>query len=253
LINFWTPGNPNYLGDLKNLEKNAVSAHSYWTESTTENMIESRQKLFQKLQSTNKDLQYWQTEYCFLGNGYKEGSTTRRSQIDCGLYLAKIIHHDLTLVNAPVWQFWTSIDGTRPTGEIRYNLISAIENEDKKDGVFFDTKSLWAFGNYSHFVRPGMVRIETERDDGLSLSEAANQLMLSAYYDKIKKKLVVVAINYDTNPRDIKVKFENFKKKTSRFKPYITSEEDNLKAYPELSASEVLTLKPRSITTLVSN
>ena len=249
--NFWTPASPNYLGDLKHLEKNAVSAHSYWTESTTEKMIDNRQKLFQKLQSTNKDLQYWQTEYSFLGNGYKEGSTNKRSQIDCGLYLAKIIHHDLTLVNAPVWQFWTAIDGTRPTGEIRYNLISAIENKDKNDGEFSDTKSLWALGNFSHFVRPGMDRIETERNDGLTLLEAANQLMLSAYYDDAKKKLVIVVINYDTKSKDINLKFDNFKKRASRFKPYITSEEDNLKAYPEVPAGETITLKPRSITTLV--
>jgi O-glycosyl hydrolase len=250
--NFWTPGNPNYIGDLKNLEKNAVSSHSYFTESTTEKMIDTRQKLFQKLQSTNKDLQFWQTEYCFLGNGYKEGSTIKRSQIDCGLYMAKIIHHDLTIANAPVWQFWTAIDGSRPTGEIRYCLISAIENKDKNDGEFSDTKSLWAFGNYSHFVRPGMIRIETERNDGLSLVEAGNQLMLSAYYDEAHKKLVIVVINYDTKPRDINLKQDNFKKKASRFKPYITSEEDNLKAYPEVGADGIITLKPRSITTLVS-
>jgi len=250
--NFWTPGNPNYLGDLRNLEKNAVSGHSYWSESTTGKMIENRQKLFQKLQSTNKDLQFWQTEYSFLGNGYKEGSTVKRSQIDCGLYLSKIIHHDLTLVNAPVWQFWTAIDGTRPTSEIRYNLISAIENKDKNDGEFSDTKSLWAFGNFSRFVRPGMDRIEAERNDGLSLLEAANQLMLSAYYDEAHKKLVIVVINYDTKPKDINLKFNNFKKKVSRFKTYITSEEDNLKAYPKMLAGEIITLKPRSITTLVS-
>jgi len=250
--NFWKPGSSNYIGDLKHLEKNAVSSHSYWTESTTDKMIDTRQKLFQKLQATNKDLQFWQTEYSFLGNGYKEGSTAKRSQIDCALFLAKIIHHDLTLVNAPVWQFWTAIDGSRPTGEIRYNLISAIENKDKKDGEFFDNKTLWALGNYSRFVRPGMDRIETDRNDGLSLSEAANQLMLSAYYDDKQKKLVVVAINYDTKPRDINLKFDNFKKNASRFKPYITSENDNLKAYPEVDGNKAITLKPRSITTLVS-
>jgi O-glycosyl hydrolase len=250
--NFWKPGNPNYIGDLKHLEKNAVSSHSYWTESSTDKMIDTRQKLFQKLQATNKNLQFWQTEYSFLGNGYKEGSTEKRSQIDCALFLAKIIHHDLTLVNAPVWQFWTAIDGSRPTGEIRYNLISAIENKDKKDGEFYDNKTLWALGNYSRFVRPGMDRIETERNDGLSLQEAANQLMLSAYYDEATKKLVVVAINYDTKPKDINLKFDNFKKSASRFKPYVTSEEDNLKAYPEVSADKAITLKPRSITTLVS-
>lgn len=249
--NFWNPAQANYLGNLKNIEKNAVSAHSYWTESNTEKLIENRLKLFEKLQSTNKELQYWQTEYSFLGNGYKEGSTDKRSQIDCGLFLAKVIHHDLTLVNAPVWQFWTAIDATRPNSEIRYNLISAIPDKDRKDGEFYDTKNLWALGNYSRFVRPGMYRIETERNDGLSLQQSADKLMVSAYFDEKTQKMVLVAINYDTNPQEIELKFENFTSKVLRVKPYTTSGEDNLKAYPEVRANKKISLKARSITTLV--
>lgn len=250
--NLWNPQSSNYIGNLKNVVANAVSSHSYWTESTTAKMIENRQRLFQKLQSTNKDLQFWQTEYSFLGDGYKEGNTTKRSQIDCALFLAKIVHHDLTLVNAPVWQFWTAIDGTRPAAEIRYNLICAIENKERTDGDFYDTKNLWALGNYSRFVRPGMIRLATDRDDGLSLEQAANKLMLSAYVDESAKKLVVVAINYDTQPQTIHLALYKFKFKVSALKPYITSEEDNLKAYPEVRANNNITLKARSITTFVS-
>lgn len=251
--NFWNPTHSNYLGNLKNIEKNAVSAHSYWTESTTEKLIENRQKLFEKLQSTNKELQFWQTEYSFLGDGFKEGNTNKRSQIDCGLFLAKVIHHDLTLVDAPVWHFWTAIDATHPNSEIRYNLISAIPDKDRKDGVFYDTKNLWALGNYSRFVRPGMYRIETERNDGLSLLQAANKLMVSAYFDANTQKMVIVAINYDMKPKRVEFQFKNFSSKVLRFKPYITSEDDNLKAYPEVRANEEISLKARSITTLVGS
>ncbi|PTQ97861.1 O-glycosyl hydrolase [Mucilaginibacter yixingensis] len=250
--NLWNPQSSNYIGGLKNVVGNAVSSHSYWTESTTAKLIENRQKLFQKLQSTNKGLQFWQTEYSFLGDGYKEGSAQKRSQIDCALFLAKVIYHDLTLANAPVWQFWTAVDGTRPTAEIRYNLICAIENKDKTDGDFYDTKSLWALGNYSRFVRPGMIRVATDRNDGLSLEQAANKLMLSAYFDEATHKLVIVAINYDTQPQEIHLKLNDFKFKVSSLKPYITSEQDNLKAYPEVRVNDGITLKARSITTFVS-
>jgi len=251
--NFWNPAHANYLGNLKNIEKNAVSAHSYWTESTTEKLIENRQKLFGKLQSTNKELQYWQTEYSFLGDGFKEGSTNKRSQIDCGLFLAKVIHHDLTLVNAPVWHFWTAIDATRPNSEIRYNLISAIPDKDRKDGEFYDTKNLWALGNYSRFVRPGMYRIEAERNDGLSLLQSANDLMVSSYFDEKTQKIAVVVINYDTKPKQVEFQFKNFASKVLRVKPYVTSEDDNLKAYPEVKSNEKISLKARSITTLVGS
>lgn len=247
--NFWNPSSENYLGNLKNVEHNAVSAHSYWTESTTEKLIESRQKLYQKLQAINKSLEFWQTEYSFLGDGYKEGSTTKRSQIDCALFLAKVIHHDLTLVNAPVWQFWTSIDNTRPEAEIRYNLISAITDKDGHDGNFYDTKSLWALGNYSRFVRPGMQRVEITRDDGLTLLQAANKLMLSAYVDERSHKLVIVAINYNTEPQKINLKEINSNRTVSYLTPYVTSSEDNLQAYPKVRAGETIILKPRSVTT----
>lgn len=247
--NFWNPASQNYLGNLKNVEHRAVSGHSYWTESSTKKLIETRQKLYQKLQATDKNLEFWQTEYSFLGDGYKEGTQGKRSQIDCALFLAKVIHHDLTLVNAPVWQFWTSIDNTKPEGEIRYNLISAIADKDGHDGNFYDTKSLWALGNFSRFVRPGMQRVETTRDDGLSLVQAAGKLMLSAYVDERGHKIAIVAINYDDKPAAINLNGINFRRPLSTLTPYVTSADDNLKPYPKVRANKTITLKARSVTT----
>ncbi|WP_166461209.1 glycoside hydrolase [Flavicella sediminum] len=154
---------------FKNL-KSTISGHSYFTTWPLDSLISIRKKLNKKLKK--HDLEYWQSEFCILdrsddiGGGYK-----RDLGINTALYVARVIHADLTLANASSWQWWTAI--TR--ADYKDGLIyidtgneSDLYNQEslKYDGVARESKLLWALGNYSRFVKPGMRRIEISLNEG---------------------------------------------------------------------------------------
>jgi hypothetical protein len=80
------------------------------------------------------------------------------------LYVARIIHHDLTIANARSWQWWTAVsqvdfkdglvyldDGSQgDSGKMGAETLSLM-----RDGAVRESKLLWTLGNYSRFVRPG--------------------------------------------------------------------------------------------------
>jgi hypothetical protein len=63
------------------------------------------------------------------------------------------------------------------------------------DGTARDNKLMWAFGNYSRFVRPAMVRVEASLDSHGNNFIADDNLMVSAFSSPDGKKLVVVVVN----------------------------------------------------------
>ena len=65
------------------------------------------------------------------------------------LYVARIIHHDLTYADAESWSWWRACGGNYKDGLIR------VWNRQQRAR---DSRLLWAMGNYSRFVRPGAVR-----------------------------------------------------------------------------------------------
>ncbi len=106
------------------------------------------------------------------------------------LYVARIIHHDMVLTHAKSWQWWTAIsqcdykdglvyldDGSQGESGRMGGHVESLQN----DGVVRDSKLLWVLGNYSRFVRPGMIRIECSLSEEQS---AENGLLVSAYTDK---------------------------------------------------------------------
>ena len=161
-------------------------------------MINTRTALLNKRNATDPSLGLWQSEFGILGdicgqyNGYPKNTS-----IDYGLYVAKIIHHDLTFANMSSWSWWMSISPydysdaliyiTDPTGSI--NL-----NNSKNDGIVSDSKQLWCMGNFSRFVRPGMKRVSASIN-GIDDATAASSFMVSTYKDAVARKIVVVVIN----------------------------------------------------------
>jgi len=74
-----------------------------------------------------------------------------------------MMHADLAIANANAWQWWT-----------------AVSNVDYKDGLIYtdyhnpgdpesiiQSKLLWAFGNFSRFIRPGMIRVKLDGADDI--------------------------------------------------------------------------------------
>ena len=245
---FFNPNSNNSVSNLKHVPK-LVVGHSYFTDDGDQATIAIRKHVADT--TARYGVEFWQSEYSLLADGFREGTKARRTAMDCGLFLAKIIHQDLTVANASAWQFWNAFEPGKPDFDTRYYLISLQPNANHTNGEFFPTKNLWALGHYSLFIRPGMYRVNTRRSDNLTPVEAAQKVMVSAYAGE-KGKMVVVAINYESEAQNVKLDVKNLKKETT-YKRYVTTAnpQDNLKPYPAGKLNQPVSLPPRSITTFV--
>ena len=239
---FWQTGSTLYLGDVKHMS-NFVAGHGYFTENGLPNTVNVRQHVADTAKKYG--VEYWQSEYSMLADGFKEGSKTNRSAIDCAIFLAKLIYYDLTVANASAWQFWNSYEPGKADFNTRYYLLALEPSADFKSGNFRITKNIWALGHYSRFIRSGMVRIDLK-------PQTDNDLLTSAFYGG--KKLVIVIVNNSQTAKPVKLNLPAGKFGKS-IRPYITtaSSADNMKLCPVINTGDTLTIQPRAIYTLVIN
>ena len=258
IADFWDEKSPLYIGSLSHTTP-FVEGHGYFTDEGDASMIQTRRSLRDSLKKY-KGLEYWQSEYSMLGNGYRDGKTGRLQPIDYALFLAKIIHHDLVIGNATAWHYWNAYEPGSANNP-RYYLIAMNPNRaTRPDSLFTITKNLWALGHYSLFVRPGMLRVETSRNDGLADTAIAKNIMISAFKDAAGKKLVVNMINYTDEDKNASLMLDGVSgNKTLRLtKRYTTSAKqgDDMKPYPVNdkpigNPGDNVSLPARSITSFV--
>lgn len=229
---FFDPSSPNYLGGLYNVEK-VVAAHSYFSTSPLAVGIDMRKTLSIYIDSLRaahrdvRDLRYWESEYCILGDNAGEINGSRRDTgIDAALYVARVIHTDLVYGQASAWQWWLAISP--------YNYKDGLIYTDKKkeDGDFYDSKKLWALGNFSRWVRPGMQRIGVTGGD--------SSLWVSAY--KGGGRTIVVVVNLSPSEREIDMK--------GNITMYTTSRTESLQKHVVRKGGRII-VPARSIDTLV--
>ncbi|WP_317174569.1 glycoside hydrolase [Flavobacterium sp. JLP] len=236
--------------------KSVILGHSYFTTWPIDKQVLSR-KLIAVNVKQNSGLKYWQSEYCILENpGENEipgGSGGGRDLgMQTALFVARLIHNDIALANAASWQWWTSLtrvdykDGLIYLDDGKSNGGTAPDYV-RNDGEFHDSKLLWALGNYSLFVRPGMERVDVPNQNE---SDAANDVMLTAYKDKANKKLIVVAVNCGKAAQKYKFDLSKGIIKNNDFTPYLTSEKSNLKR-TEIQKIDNLEIPARSVVTFV--
>jgi hypothetical protein len=149
------------------------------------------------------------------------------------LYMARVIHNDLVYAQAAAWQWWLAISPY----DYKDGLIYVDKSE--KDGKFWDSKKLWALGSFSRFVRPGMERI--------GVGGFGDGLLVSAFRDVFRRKLVVVMINISGQAREVSLE----KVGGSKWCSYVTSEDDNLRK--RVIRGGKVTVMGRSICTLTAN
>ncbi|WP_299064563.1 glycoside hydrolase [uncultured Polaribacter sp.] len=233
---------------VKSLDK-TISGHSYFTTWPVESLISVRQDLNQKLKQYS-NLEYWQSEFCILEKNDDIGGGGKRDLgMATALYVARVMHADLTLANTSSWQWWTALtnadykDGLiyLDTGnpEDMYNL-----NSLKFNGNFHDSKLLWAFGNYSRFVKPRMIRVDANFNREEKLLEQYKNIMCSTYLNPKTEEYVSVVINYSN--KDRKVQFNDFY--VDRI--YVTSNDNNLKL---IKSSSTINIKAKSINTIIGH
>lgn len=234
--NFFQNGTPLYVGGLPNLI-NAISGHSYFTTSPIDTAIFKRKEL-QKIINSISSLRYWMSEYCILGDNDGEIDGNKKDLgIEPALYLAKTIHNDLVYANASSWSWWTALSA--------YDYKDGLIYVDKSttNGNFYPSKMLWAFGNYARFIRPNAVRISASIK-----SKYSSKILVSAYQNS-DKKLIVIIINSDNYPIELKLLLKN--QKILSLKTYSTSKTDDLKALNTLKNQKYICVTPKSISTLV--
>lgn len=262
IAEMFLPSGPHYIGNLAHVAK-TVSGHSYWSTWPLDTLITTRSELRQALP---EGYTYWQTEYCPMEQNpdNPNGGGTKDLGMDYALYVARVIHHDLTVAEASSWQSWTAFSEGDYKDVLIYIGDQSLVNpgkkvevpfaeSGKKDGYFLPTKYMWALGNYSFFVRPGMVRMAQTDETTVHHAETARELMASAYIDRDKKKMVFVFVNYGNSDRLVEIEVNHLPKTfcLDRMKRYETSGRADLK-YTGFADCNALYVPARSVVTAVA-
>lgn len=235
---FFVDNSPNYVGDLEHVSQ-SISGHSYFTTSPYSNLVQHREKLASAVNEV-PDLKYWMSEYCILGDndGEIEGNG-RDLGITPALYIAKVIHSDLAIAQAVAWHWWLAIS------PYDYKDGLVYVDHQKNDGNFYESKMLWALGNYSRFIRPGYQRIDISAEGQENRGE---DFLFSAYKNPETQELVVVIVN--ANNTDVSVNLQGVQtNKLREAKVYVTSSQKDLER--QLTREEEdFKVPARSITTI---
>src|ERR1039457_6653642 len=162
-------------------------------------------------------LKPWMSEYCVMTGSEGKGGNGRDLTMNTALDVARIIHLDLTLVGVTAWQWWTAVS------PVSYK-DGLIFTDWKKPGdaeSIITSRLLWAIGNYSRFVRPGMQRVELT-----GAGQDIGGLMGSAYKDEKARRVAAVYINMGTAPRTVQLDFGLGKRgwRLKSITPYVTTE-----------------------------
>jgi O-glycosyl hydrolase len=221
-----------------------VAAHSYFTTWPISDMIQQRERVARQMQATDPSLEYWMSEYCVLAGNEEIKGPGRDLGIDPALYVARVIHADLTIANASSWQWWLGVS----PGDFKDGLVYV----DRGTKALHDSKLLWGLGNYSYFLRPGAVRVGIHRSDEASrLERMRDGVMVSAYRSADGERAVVVAVNQNRQSRTMRLQVEGRPRTEApqMWQPYVTSSTDDLAPQPTVDRDSTLTVPPRSIVT----
>ena len=219
---FLMPGSDNSLLGLSGVS-HKIAAHSYFTTSPFSKGRLMREKLSQQIDLAKEragmdDIGYWMSEYCILGDNAGEIDGNHRDLgMSSALYLAKVIQMDLCYASASAWHWWLAISP--------YDYKDGLIYVDKSSatGKYYDSKMLWALGNYSRFIRPGYIRIA---DSIIHDGGQESKVLISSFKDATSKRLVVVLVNNEQTGKMIRL---DGSRQGYRIRDvYITSEKYNL-------------------------
>ena len=229
-----------------------VAAHSYFTTWPVADLIRQREKVAEQMRATDPALEYWMSEYCILADNEEIEGPGRDLGMDPALYVARVLHADLTIANASSWQWWLGIS----PGDFKDGLVYV----DRSTKALHDSKLLWGLGNYSYFLRPGAVRVGISRSDDTSRrARMRHGLMVSAYRSADEKRAIVVAVNQGTQARTIRLRVEGAPEEDRTWRPYVTRESSvstldrDLEPVSEVESEEPFTIPARSIVTFVGS
>ena len=261
---FWNPDSTaTYVGNLPNVAP-IMAGHSYWTNTP---ILKPGSRGYERtgLYGYRKRLkdafdkvaaEFWMTELCIMSNDEEiHGGGGFDFSMEEALYVARVMHYDLTVANARSWQWWRAAGGNYKDGLIRMYVKGertggrGQQREVLQENRVRDSKLMWTLGNFSRFVRPGAVRLDVEG------AMEIDGLMLSAYKNT-DGTLVIVAINYSHEDRPISIdlsQLSTLNLQLSTISAYRTSdvEGESLKNVGKVDLKKTI-LPARSVTTFVA-
>jgi glucuronoarabinoxylan endo-1,4-beta-xylanase len=160
------------------------------------------------------------------------------TEIEDGLYWAKLLHTHLVEDGVNAWLYWWAISNIDDRGAL------ICLNPDNHTYVV--PSRLYAIGNYSRFVRPGYLRLHVD-------APAQPGVYLSAYKPRDNSQLVVVAINESGTDRLVQLEIEGAA--AASLETFRTSAKEKLQAMgrtPTSGHALSLALRGFSVTTFVA-
>ena len=244
---FFNSSSPNYIGNLPTVAKK-IAGHSYYTTWPLSRLEEARISVKNEMGNLNPPVEFWMTEYCVLENNSEITGGGRDLSMKTALYVARVIFADLALANACSWQWWLAISP--------YNYKDGLVYIDhsKTDGQIYDSKTLWALGNFSRFIEPGMKRTAITRGDGRTDAQTLDGLMTASFVSEDKSKATIVLINYGQNSVPVKLSFKDLNV-SGNLKYYLTDGKtgNNLAFQGNFDTNQVYEMPPRALVTITNN
>jgi hypothetical protein len=158
--------------------------------------------------------------------------------------VARNMWADLVVSGDSAWDWWLAISN----GNYKDGLLYTNWRRPGDEESVIIPKMFWAFGNYSRFVKPGMVRVDLsgEKHDVLGLEG-------SAWLDTASNRIVVVYVNAAKVPQQVILTLTNGNALPTHWTPYVTSdaEGDDLRKMDSVDAGQRVELPARSVVTLV--
>lgn len=209
-----------------------LTYHSYWSDEIPGQLVPHRLALGRAL-ARHPGWRLWQSEYCIMEPGRDLG-------MDAALRVARIIHCDLALVNVSSWQWWLAVANS----DYKDGLIYTDYRRPGDPETIYPSKTLWVLGNYSRFIRPGMVRVD------LSGAQSLHGLLGTAYLEPATGRTVLVLVNNAATTQRIKLRFLPATETPATFTPYVTSATRDLVAEKPFNSTD-FAMPPQSVVTLV--
>ncbi|MBR0484546.1 MAG: discoidin domain-containing protein [Oscillospiraceae bacterium] len=222
--------------------KNAISRIDTHTYSGSK-----RSELKNTAVSAGKNL--WMSE---VDGGATAG--TNAGEMGAALWLAGRITTDVNDLNASAWIMWQVIDNhiskTGYNGNQDKGMVDTqggywgVAVADHDNDTIILTKKYYAFGQYTRYIRPGMIMLNSS---GSTVTA----------YDKDNKQLVIVAYNDKSDAKDMSFDLSGFSGVGDSAQVIRTSNSENWKTLADVPLSGDMlnvSLAPQSVTTfLISN
>ena len=244
LNEFFDAGSGNYIGNLQSVPSKIVG-HSYYTTHGTNTLLNIRKTLLNELTKTDPLMEFWMTEYCLLENNNEIEGNGRDLGIDPALYLGRVMYADLAVANASHWSWWLAVSPY----DYKDGLIYIDNN--KQDGLVYDSKILWAMGHYSRFIEEGYQRVDIKRSDSQSVEQSIGGLLISAFKAPDSSKVVMVFVNQRSISIPVKMKIEGKSAYNAKIYQTTASKQDNLSFKKTITNEDQLSIPSRSLVTVV--